>query len=78
MLLCHSLSADGVNSGEVDLGIMGAQFYEKLQDFVVDSGRIGGLLVYFIYDNYGNQSQFQGFLQDEACLRHWAFLGIDD
>ena len=35
-------------------------------------------LVYLIYDDDRLQAELQGFFQDEARLRHRAFLGVDD
>src|ERR1035437_5778971 len=76
--LCHTLSADGVNRRKVYLRIMSAELDEKLQHFIMCAHRIGGSLVYFIYDDYRLEAKLKRLFQDKARLWHRTFLCVDD
>ena len=67
-----------VNGREIELLLGGVEGKHQVEDFFLcDFGR-AVFLVDFVHHHDGLESQFDGFAQDEACLRHGPFEGVHD
>ena len=72
-----AVAADGVDYGEVKLGVGSAELHEQGEHFVERGVGVAVEAVDLVYDHDGAQAEGEGFLEDEAGLRHGAVEGVD-
>jgi hypothetical protein len=73
-----AVASGGVEDGEVELVVGGAEFDEEVEDFVEDFVVALGGLVDLVEDDDGLEAELEGLVEDEAGLGHGAFGGVDE
>ena len=68
----------GVDDGEVELGVVGAELEHELEDLVDDLVRTGARTVDLVDDDHRLEAVLERVLEHEAGLRHRALEGVDD
>lgn len=67
-----------VDCGEVELVLGGAEGEHEVEyGFVYFLGSAVGFIDFVYYDD-GFEAYFYCFFEDETCLWHWAFEGVDE
>ncbi len=68
----------GVDDGEFDLLVVGAQVDEQAENFVHHGSSAGVRAVDFVDDQDGHQAVLEGLLHDEPGLGHRSFGRVHD
>jgi hypothetical protein len=72
-----ALAGHGVEDGEVELLVGGAEVGHEVEGEVHDLFRAGVLAVCLVYDDDGLEAELYGLAQHEPGLGHGAFRGVD-